>query len=199
MAVTTGTLRAGDAGRAGDADLPPANDRPGVQCDDEERQDDVRVLGAAILLGMWATLSRSGRQERLQLSRDRLGVVPVDLPLPAAGGADGGGSAHLPGARDRRHGAVHHLAVHPAGACVQRPGRLPVPALHPLSLHDGPHRPAPGRRWIRSGCGLRRRSIIAAAPTHPHHSHDTPYGTATAGAPEHRLQAGPPTRWEAMA
>ena len=53
----------------------------------------------------------------------------------------------LPDPHADRHAVVRLLAVHPAGARLQRPGRIPVPALRRLPLPSAPHhQPAPAGR-----------------------------------------------------
>ncbi len=51
-------------------------------------------------------------------------VVPADLAAAAARGGHGQRPIGLPAARPDRHGAVHHVAVYPAGARLQRADRL---------------------------------------------------------------------------
>ena len=109
------------------------------------------VLVLAIIAGLCATALGSGvRRGAVQLPRDRGGVVPVDLDSAAAWGPDGGGAAVLPDSRVDRARVVLPVAVHSAGACVQRADRVPVPALHRV--------PQP------RCCGEERAGGVAVAP-----------------------------------
>ena len=89
------------------------------------------VLVLAIVAGLCATALGSGVVgEAYNYRETGVGVVPLHLDPAAARGPDGRGADVLPDPRDDRAGAVLPVAVHPAGARVQRADRLPVPALH---------------------------------------------------------------------
>ena len=74
-----------DAGRHRAADLPTAHHRPGVHGHHRQRQVDVRGAGAGDRRGAVRHRARVRRRRRgVQLPRDRVGVVPVDLGAAAA-------------------------------------------------------------------------------------------------------------------
>src|SRR5699024_10258737 len=75
-------------------------------------------------------------------------------PVPATARADDGGAARLPAARAHRDGALRALAVHPAGARLLSADRLPLPAVHRLSL---------ARRRTRRTAGTARVGADGAA------------------------------------
>ena len=92
-------------------------------------------LAAVIVLGIWNTLAASifGHYDY------REGVSPWfrSIFLPAEARADGRRRPRLPAPRADRVRALRAVALHPAGARVQRARRLHHPALHRL--------PQPGR------------------------------------------------------
>ena len=104
-----------------------------------------------------------------QLPGDGLRLVPIDLHPATRWRGNDPGAAVLPDPRPDRHGAVRALAVHQAGARLQRPDRLSLPAVHRLPLPRS--RPArrtdrvratpPGLVGMCSYCGCREIPMIA--------------------------------------
>ena len=145
---------ASDRGRHGDPDLPPPHRRPGLLRHHAHGQGDVRLPRHRDRAGHVEHHRRldPDRRRRVQLPRRRLGLVPLVPPLPPGPGADGGRAAGLPAARTGRLRAVRAVALHPAGARLQRTGGLPDPPLHRLPQPRrqlGSHRPRRG--WDRVG------------------------------------------------
>ena len=112
------------------------------------------VLVLAIVAGLCATAARvRPRRRGAQLPADRVGVVPLHLDPAAARRPDGRGADVLPDPRADRACTVRVVAVHPAGARLQRADRLPVPAL----------RGVPQPRCCGEGMRWRARHRAAAA------------------------------------
>ena len=93
------------------------------------------VLILAIIAGLATTLIGSGLIGEEHNYRETVSVWFRSIfILQPDGEAMTHGAVVLPDPRPDRHGAVRALAVHPAGARLQRAHRLPVPALHRLPL-----------------------------------------------------------------
>ena len=91
------------------------------------------VLAAVILLGMWNTLASSTFQVSGHEYDYREGVSVWFRGIWALRPRlrrDGRGSTRVPGPCPAGLPALRAVAVHPAGARLQRTGRLPDPAVH---------------------------------------------------------------------
>src|SRR5665647_2527125 len=118
-------------GGNGDPDLPPSDGRACVLGDHPHGQDDVCLSRDGHRA--WTGQHRDRQHLRaLRLPRGRLRLVPWHLPILAAPRADGGCTHRVQAARSGCLLTVRAVAVHPAGARLQRPGGLPHPPLHRL-------------------------------------------------------------------
>ena len=90
------------------------------------------VLILAIVAGLYATALGSGVVGEAHNYRETVSVWFRSILILQPVATDGRGAVVLPDPRDHRDGAVRALALHPAGARVQRADRLPVPAVHRL-------------------------------------------------------------------
>ena len=186
----------------GDPDLPPAHRRAGLL-----RHHARWTRSMYVFLGARHRARHVEHRRRptviggeLQLPRGRLGLVPRIFLLPARPRADGatrrsGFQLHAL----RRVRALRAVAVHPAGARVQRAGRLPHPPLHRLPDTATASSAATGRGVAGTGWA-RDLSLDAVHRTRgsPPRRHAVAGGTAgrrsggsaTAGPPAPRRRAG---------
>ena len=96
------------------------------------------VLILAIVAGLATTLVGSGLIGEAHNYRETVSVWFRSIfILQPDGEAMAAGAAVVPDSRRHRDGAVRAVAVHPAGARVQRAGRVPVPAVHRLPVPRG--------------------------------------------------------------